>query len=188
MYRVFESVRNGRRARDTHAGRLGATHLSCRRNHMYRPKFCAECSAKIIRLNWHFWTSRRFCQRCSPRFTRDQAKRVLITGVAVFLLGMAVGQAARTSAPPVLIQRSQDSILVTDPVKASGPTMVDGRSGSVAAAKPNSLTSSEEVYSCGARTRKGTACSRRVHGPVRCWQHLGLPAMLPQEQLRIKAK
>jgi hypothetical protein len=42
-----------------------------------------------------------------------------------------------------------------------------------------------DVYTCGARTRKGTPCSRRVHGPVRCWQHKGLPAMLPVEKLRV---
>jgi hypothetical protein len=25
-----------------------------------------------------------------------------------------------------------------------------------------------------------------VHGPVRCWQHKGMPAMLPQEKLLVK--
>jgi len=44
----------------------------------------------------------------------------------------------------------------------------------------------EQVYTCGARTKKGKPCSRRVHGPVRCWQHKGLPAMLPPEKLVIK--
>ncbi|HJY29669.1 MAG TPA: hypothetical protein VJ306_16695 [Pyrinomonadaceae bacterium] len=43
----------------------------------------------------------------------------------------------------------------------------------------------DDVYICGARTKKGTPCSRRVHGPVRCWQHKGLPAMLPLEKLRV---
>ena len=42
------------------------------------------------------------------------------------------------------------------------------------------------VYICGARTKKGTPCSRRVHGPVRCWQHKGMPAMLPPEKLLVK--
>jgi hypothetical protein len=43
-----------------------------------------------------------------------------------------------------------------------------------------------DVYICGARTKKGMPCSRRVHGPVRCWQHKGMPAMLPQEKLLVK--
>ena len=41
------------------------------------------------------------------------------------------------------------------------------------------------VYMCGAQTKKGTPCSRRVHGPVRCYQHLGMPPMVAQEKLKI---
>jgi hypothetical protein len=41
----------------------------------------------------------------------------------------------------------------------------------------------EVVYICGARTKKGTPCQRRVRGPFRCWQHRGKPAMLPPSKL-----
>lgn len=41
----------------------------------------------------------------------------------------------------------------------------------------------EKVYFCGAPTRKGTPCSRRVKGGGRCWQHAGQTAMMPQEKL-----
>ena len=44
---------------------------------------------------------------------------------------------------------------------------------------------SEAVYFCGAQTKKGTPCSRRVKGGGRCWQHAGQPAMLPPEKLLI---
>jgi hypothetical protein len=43
----------------------------------------------------------------------------------------------------------------------------------------------EAVYFCGAETKKGTPCSRRVKGGGRCWQHKGLNAMLPPEKLVI---
>lgn len=33
------------------------------------------------------------------------------------------------------------------------------------------LSSSEAVYFCGATTRKGTACTRRVKTKGHCWQH-----------------
>lgn len=46
-----------------------------------------------------------------------------------------------------------------------------------------SLTPDEATYFCGARTKNGTACSRRVKGGGRCWQHLGKPAILAQEKL-----
>jgi hypothetical protein len=41
----------------------------------------------------------------------------------------------------------------------------------------------EAVYFCGAQTKKGTPCTRRVKGGGRCWQHTGQPAMLPQTKL-----
>jgi hypothetical protein len=42
----------------------------------------------------------------------------------------------------------------------------------------------EVVYYCGAKTKKGTPCSRKVKGATRCWQHFGQPAILPQEKLK----
>ncbi|HXM35340.1 MAG TPA: hypothetical protein VN920_09145 [Pyrinomonadaceae bacterium] len=150
---------------------------------MYRPKFCAECSAKIIRLRWHFWTSRRFCEHCSPRLMQEQVKRVVIGCAAVFLMGMAAGQAARQTATPLVIQRNQ--ISNSEVGKDHTPAQVETNSGSVMSAS-TTTSGTEAFYTCGARTRKGTPCTRRVHGPVRCWQHLGLPAMLPPERLRIK--
>jgi hypothetical protein len=41
------------------------------------------------------------------------------------------------------------------------------------------------TYFCGAQTKKGTPCSRRVKGNTRCFQHVGQKAMLPPEKLRI---
>ena len=36
----------------------------------------------------------------------------------------------------------------------------------------------EKIYFCGAMTKKGTPCSRKVKGGGRCWQHKGQEAML----------
>src|SRR5215211_7950977 len=36
----------------------------------YRPNFCCECGEKIVRLRWRVWTSRRFCDKCCPRFRK----------------------------------------------------------------------------------------------------------------------
>lgn len=43
----------------------------------------------------------------------------------------------------------------------------------------------DKVYYCGATTKKGTPCSRKVKGGGRCWQHKGQEAMLAQEKLLI---
>lgn len=43
----------------------------------------------------------------------------------------------------------------------------------------------ETVYFCGAQTKKGAPCSRKVKGGGRCWQHTGQQALLPLEKLLI---
>ena len=144
---------------------------------MYRPNFCAECGEQIIRLNWRLWTSRRFCRTCAPRFRYQQIKAVIITTVALLATGFVAGRAGRSPAPPLVIERRTNSS--PEPAKASEGTSNASGVGSVSPAE-------EVVYICGARTKKGTPCSRRVHGPVRCWQHKGMRAMLAQEKLLVK--
>ncbi len=142
---------------------------------MYRPNFCAECGAKIFRLKWHLWTNRRFCDGCAPAFIRTQAFRVALAVFIVFVFGVVIGRTTRRAEPPLIIQRN--SIPASDTTNRPDPRT-----------SPNNVAATveaEDVYTCGARTKKGTPCSRRVHGPVRCWQHKGMPAMLPQEKLRV---
>ena len=72
----------------------------------------------------------------------------------------------------------QANAQAASPQKMPHPT---ARVRAVAANRQNSAT--EAVYYCGARTKKGTPCTRRVRGGGRCWQHTGLPAILPPEKL-----
>lgn len=156
---------------------------------MYRPKFCAECSVKIIRLRWHFWTSRRFCDSCAPRFLTVQVKRLISVTATVFLIGMVAGQAAHRTPPPVVIQRTQNSISPLTAGEGNRAPVAESNTGPDAPANISPrISSTEELYICGARTKKGSPCTRKVHGPVRCWQHLGLPAMLQPERLRINSQ
>ena len=128
----------------------------------YRPNFCSECGEKIVRLRWRFWTSRRFCDKCSARFARSQLLRRALAAIVLVLVGVLIGRGTRHKPSPLVIER-----LINTPATQAAPVTVD------------------EVYICGARTKKGTPCSRRVHGPMRCWQHKGLPAMLAAEKLRV---
>ncbi len=43
----------------------------------------------------------------------------------------------------------------------------------------------EKIYYCGAQTKKGSACTHKVKGGGRCWQHTGQPAIVAQEKLLI---
>ena len=135
----------------------------------YRPNFCSDCGAKIIRLHWRPWSSHRFCNRCALQFRRNRLQPVMVL-IGFVGLGILIGRSLRPAPPPLLLQRIAESpVAKTANNPASQPVTIE-----------------DDVYICGARTKKGTPCSRRVHGPVRCWQHKGYPAMLPIEKLRVQ--
>jgi hypothetical protein len=48
---------------------------------------------------------------------------------------------------------------------------------------PAPVSVESAVYFCGAATKKGAPCSRRVRGGGRCWQHKGQATLLPDEKL-----
>lgn len=139
---------------------------------MHRPNFCSECGTKIIRLHWHPWTSRRFCDSCSRRLRKERLMLPLIIGSLLFSAGLVTGRALRPAPPPLIIQRSANSPLF-DSDNAGG----QGAQADVA--RPQPPAAEEVVYVCGARTKKGAPCSRRLHQPTRCWQHKGMPSIIP---------
>jgi hypothetical protein len=148
---------------------------------MYKPNFCSECGAKLLRLRWHFWTSRRFCDHCARRLRKVRLGPPLLFTLALFGTGYVAGFVRRPVPPPLVIERRSDS-----PLNDSAPGNSALRPGtSEPGINPNSTstnspaTAEEVVYLCGARTKKGTPCSRRVHGPVRCWQHKGMSSIIP---------
>ena len=166
---------------------------------MYKPNFCAECGARIERSRWRLWTSRRHCSDCEPRFRNAQIRFPLVAGAVLLAIGLVIGRAARPSPPPLLVERGELQSVALHSDKAAQRT---SRSGSEvnAASPPNAEPAygpdgtsnerptdpAETISICGARTQKGTPCLRRVRGTGRCWQHKGLPAMLPPAKLIVQ--
>jgi len=148
----------------------------------YRPNFCCECGHKIVRLRWFLWTSRKFCDKCFRRFAKSHWLRPTLSLCALLLIGVLLGRGCRRAPPPLIIERP---LAVQNAAKQSA-TQTSSSATSPTPTAAHVPAASEQVYICGARTKKGTPCSRRVHGPVRCWQHKGMPAMLPQEKLLVK--
>ena len=172
---------------------------------MYKPNFCSDCGERVERSRWHLWTNRRFCSDCAPRFRKPQLLSTFVAGTALFCLGLVAGRVARPQAPPLIVERGQLPALNAPAMKEKGPTsqaaaetnaLVETNAGEANKPEPSygpdgsateRPTDPEEVVSiCGARTQKGTPCQRRVRGTGRCWQHKGLPAMLPPSKLIIQ--
>ena len=180
---------------------------------LFRPSFCANCGEKIDRAEWGIFTSRRFCQVCESEFKgQDLVPRfIVIAGVLIGVVGLGGYLKSGSVAPDSQLAR-QPRKFVEQPataataeknVPATGNTnlMVPPVQESLNKApavrteirgqepqRPAKFQAEppEEVYFCGASTAKGTPCKHRVKGNVRCFQHTGMPAMLPPDQLRIK--
>jgi hypothetical protein len=158
---------------------------------MYRPNFCSECGAKILRLHWHPWTSRKFCDVCSKRLLKQRLTNPLVAAIALLSVGIITGRAVRPAPPPLVIERSANSPLF-NPQNNSATDKTDNAPASAESTNSHrevnsqAQTDAESIYICGARTKKGTPCARRVHSAVRCWQHKGSPAMLPPQKLKVQ--
>src|SRR6185436_11290350 len=92
----------------------------------YRPNFCSECGEKIVRLHWRFWTSRRFCDKCSARFTRPQLLRGALATIAFLLVGVLIGRGTRQKPSPLVIERLVNTPTAQSSSSAAVTATVEG--------------------------------------------------------------
>jgi len=173
---------------------------------LFRPSFCANCGERVERKDWGLFTSRRFCAVCESEFkAHDLVPRAIVAvGVLVGIFGLgsylksgnAESRLTKLASQPIErpVSAAQRDNLPAN-VIAPTPAQPSSASNAVPQAKsPSALppatqvaktVAGDVVYMCGAMTKKGTPCTRRVHGPGRCFQHQGMPAMVQQEKLRI---
>ena len=159
---------------------------------MYKPNFCCECGERVAHSRRRVWTSRRFCGACVRRFRRGSLTAACALVCVLGGVGFMLGRLSGPQRPPLIVERGGASLA---PLPASAAPRPAGETREGAPAKPEPAygadgtanerpTDPEEVvYVCGARTKKGTPCQRRVRGPGRCWQHRGKPAILPPSKL-----
>jgi hypothetical protein len=120
----------------------------------------------------------------------------VVLACALFGPGFLLGRLLRPPPPPLVLERGAAGLApLAAPADAPRRTEGAGGVGAPEGAKPAPAygpdgtanerpTEPEEVvYVCGARTKKGTPCQRRVRGPDRCWQHRGKRAILPPSKL-----
>lgn len=167
---------------------------------LYRPNYCANCGEKVERVDWGFFTSRRFCDICETEFKGHDilvragiglALLVGIVGVGAYLRSGSKAELAKQPAkliervaPAEAEPRRRATELPTPPPRPDPPSNSAG--ALVAGPRPQpKVEVAEAQYFCGAETKKGTPCSRRVKGNIRCYQHVGMPAMTTSERSKI---
>ena len=168
---------------------------------LYRPKFCCECGEKIERIEWRIWTNRRFCEVCDADHKLSGiiswAGIVFFGVVSVFGFGSYLWNRPAANLPAISRPAVADLPALNN-IRTTGGSSVQSQSvqrpaplednrHEAASLERNDVTTvkSGSVYFCGAATKKGTACTRRVKGNVRCWQHVGMPAILPAAKLLV---
>jgi hypothetical protein len=178
----------------------------------YKPNYCCNCGEKIERLNWSLTASRRFCEICQTDFVLKERLPQIFVGLMALIGIFGVGSYWRNSENQVNISSKQiaantSNVSKTAPNQVSPsnlsatvrqtPPTNNIRSNTQIAPPIQSLANksvvrqtesvpvavAETLYYCGAATKKGTPCSRRVKGGGRCWQHQGQNALLPPEKL-----
>jgi len=179
---------------------------------IFRPSFCCNCGEKIERANWKLWTSRRFCELCETDFTLQEIIPKILAGLGLLVVIIGIGsyfrgEPNRSNSGIVKLQERAANLSAPKTVNSNAPAnSVATPEANLSSNQPNSenqpqrtktlapLASKQAVqgkidadgpfYFCGAATKKGTPCMRKVKGAVRCWQHMGQPAILPPEKLR----
>lgn len=172
----------------------------------FKPNFCCNCGEKIKRAEWKILTSRRFCDVCEVEHKEHEwlPRAVVIASVlvGVFGIGSYLKSADQAHVAPLKGRLSDDAVqklaVGAKPpasIKQAEPVSPDReiKAANVAADLPvrASLTrdrispnsaSGEPVFHCGAMTKKGKPCSRRIKTKgERCWQHVGQPSALVSE-------
>ena len=172
---------------------------------IFRPNFCANCGEKVERADWGIFTSRRFCPVCESEFKgQDLVPRAaVVVGIVIGIFGfgsylksgagvtnsLAVRQPTRfaeqhAAEGPAIRPDVKPDAVTPQPI-ATLPQTLAAQPASNHAITSKMPVVEESQYYCGAETKKGTPCTRRVKGNARCYQHTGMPAMLPAAKLRI---
>ena len=181
---------------------------------LYKPNYCNHCGEKVERFEWKPWTSRRFCENCESSFQGVDWMPKIFGGVIILFGFFGIGSYLKTPEKPLAAVSNQLSVGLAEkpkpaakdsglsaekplPASKENPdkeSEAGNRAKSTTNAQsvspqqrsePEQIQPKEPVFYCGAQTKKGSACTRKVKGGKRCWQHEGLPAMLPPEKLKV---
>ncbi|HEX5736647.1 MAG TPA: hypothetical protein VF131_27700 [Blastocatellia bacterium] len=127
---------------------------------MRSPRFCSECGEKLLARHRRGLRARAFCKECAPPAWRSRSGPVAAL-VLLIALSFAAGRYTGSREPFYFIG-----------------TPVDLAPASDRLAENNSLPSrpvGEPVETttalCGAPTKSGAPCRRRVRGGGYCFQH-----------------
>lgn len=161
----------------------------------YKPTFCCHCGEKISRAEESFADSTRFCDVCKHDFLAIRIAPMFFTAL-MMVIGLAGAGGLMRVAPPVPVRSAPvaaaPGIVTAEPPRNTAvnaaPSLPEPRAANlnrpvqIPVKTPRQVAPEEPLSVCGAPTKKGTPCSRKVRGGGRCWQHAATPDMPKAEK------
>jgi hypothetical protein len=132
---------------------------------MHTPKFCSECGEVLKANRARLATGRAYCDPCAPRF---RALRFLkVASLALFIIvAFAIG---RYGTPPRTIYLIGTPI---EPIATAEPSATSAANPASSSHEMRTTNAADEsVTLCGAPTKSGKPCQRKVKGGGYCYQH-----------------
>jgi hypothetical protein len=130
---------------------------------MRGPKFCSECGEKLIARYNRRLRARAFCKKCAPGVWRSRVAPAAALALLI-AISFAAGRLTNSSEPFYFI----GTPLELAPDRAADPvTLAENNS----LPQPAPAPTDTGTTLCGAPTKSGAPCRRRVRGGGYCFQH-----------------
>jgi hypothetical protein len=156
-----------------------------------RPRYCCECGQRIERERWRAWHASGLCDRCAPKIPIGWLGRTvaLLTVGATLGFGLGSWSAVRHNVPAPLLKLEPAAVSQTNvrfipsqelkekssqtPDPEAKPQALPGAPSADPATTQKRPQAKTPSFSCGAMTKSGKPCRRKVKGGGRCFQHRG---------------
>lgn len=139
------------------------------RSMMAAARFCSECATRIKVRRTNILPFRSFCSTCSPRYHRIRLILVLVPILSAGI-GFAIGHYTITPEPFYFIGTPVDLVSNRTSSTADSDRSAGGSPG-IRQLEEAVIPASAPGTTCGARTKSGKPCRRKVKGAGPCWQH-----------------
>ncbi len=141
---------------------------------MRTANFCSNCGEQLKANRASVLSARSYCSRCAPRFRLSRLV-MIVSFAGCLIIGYAFGRYNTPRQPFYLLGTPIDPITNSNQRSETNAQANANKTNANKSATPNSPLSEsstdEVVKLCGAPTKSGRPCRRKVVGGGYCWQH-----------------
>ena len=132
---------------------------------MQPAKFCSECGEGLKAARARLIRGRATCDRCAPRFRARRFLKVISLALLI-IVAFAIG---RYGTPPRTVYLIGTPI---EPIATAEPGATSAANASSTSHETRTTNAADDLVAiCGAPTKSGRPCQRKVKGGGYCYQH-----------------